>query len=284
MDERVELSCRLKRDDPANREILLAFLATNGFEAFEETVEYVRAYIPVEDFREDRLAELMESLRPLIGSIEHSFTTLAGKNWNEEWEKNFQPVIIDGTCLIRAPFHQVDGDFSHEIILTPKMSFGTGHHPTTSLMISQLLKLDCRNKRVLDMGCGTAILSILAEKKGAREVVAIDNNDWAVANARENIVNNSCRQVRILNGDSGMLQKLGSFDILLANINLNVIRDDLGIYAGAMAGNGLLVTSGYFADQARVVACEARAHGLGLLNENLKEGWISQVFTRTGRQ
>src|SRR5690606_20374736 len=179
-------------------------------------------------------------------SLSFSFDKIEKQNWNEEWEKNYEPIIVDDKCLIRASFHNLDKKYPYEIIITPKMSFGTGHHQTTYLMIKSQLDIDHEGKRVLDAGCGTAILSIMASKRGAKEVEAFDIDEWSITNGNENCEVNSCTNIRLQQGTITEVEIHGEFDVVLANINKNVLLDEIKIYQQYLNKDGLLLLSGFF--------------------------------------
>lgn len=281
--EHIELICRPGQNRPEIREILTAYLAGAGFQGFEELETEIRCYMPADAFQPEKISQIMDHLASLIGPVQWEISTLAEKNWNEEWEKNFPPVVIGETCLIRAPFHKTQEKYPVEIVLTPKMSFGTGHHPSTALMVSGMLKMDLSGKKVLDMGCGTGILSILAEKRGAEEVLAVDNNEWAVENALENLNINRCTRTELVTGDASLLEGRGVFDLVLANINLNVIREDIPRYFRATRPDGQLLTSGFFTRNREEVTQAALQAGYLEAGGNEKDGWMALLFTRPVR-
>lgn len=276
----IELICRPGQDRPEIREILTAYLAAAGFQGFEERETEIRCYMPENAFQPDKISQLLDHLVSLVGPVQWKISTLEEKNWNEEWEKNFPPVVIEETCLIRAPFHQIQKKYPVEVVLTPKMSFGTGHHPTTALMIAGMLKINLSGKKVLDMGCGTGILSILAEKLGAEEVLAVDNNEWAVENALENLSINRCTHTELATGDASLLEGRGPFDLVLANINLNVITEDILRYFMATRPGGQLLASGFLAGNRKEVTRAARHAGYRESGGNEKAGWLALLFTR----
>ncbi|HEV2483139.1 MAG TPA: 50S ribosomal protein L11 methyltransferase [Puia sp.] len=178
------------------QEVLIALLGEMGYEGFEQEEAQLHAFIPEAAFDEAAVRELLEA-----HGLRYTLQRIEERNWNEEWEKNFQPVVVDGFCAIRAHFHPRVPEVEHELIITPKMSFGTGHHATTYMMLQAMRSLDLRGKRVLDFGTGTGVLAILAERLGADVVVAIDNDDWSIENARENVVENGCTRIQVLKKD-----------------------------------------------------------------------------------
>jgi ribosomal protein L11 methyltransferase len=247
-------------------EILIALLSNNGYEGFEEEENFLKAFIPETDYNEEVLTAILQP-------FQLSFTKelLAEKNWNEEWERNFEPVLIDDFCAVRASFHPPVQNVQYEIIITPKMSFGTGHHATTYLMMKSMQVIDFKGKTVLDFGTGTGILAILAEKLGAAEVYAIDNDEWSINNGKENIENNHCHHIRIEQKDH--LMDVETFDIILANINRNVLLDNMQSIADATAANGIVLLSGFYEEDIPVLMEASRKHNLLLQHTRERNKW-----------
>jgi ribosomal protein L11 methyltransferase len=260
--------------DPEQQEILIARLAEAGFDSFSQEEEQLLAYIPADLADEDAIAALLDS-----PSFFFTVEAIGDRNWNEEWEKNYPPVTVRGECYIRAPFHPHDPDVKYEILIEPKMSFGTAHHETTSLMIEWLLDAELNGKKVLDMGCGTAVLAILAEMRGAAKLLAVDNDEWAYRNSLENIARNNCRVTDVILGDVSSVTEKG-FDTLLANINRNILLQDLPAYAELMASPAELYMSGFY--EADLPAIRERAESLGLqfAGSLEKNHWMAVKFTR----
>lgn len=253
--------------NPSIQEILVAELEQLNYDSFWEQDEALEAYI-----RQDEYSE--EALRAVTNRYGVAFRveTVEEKNWNVEWEKNFEPIVVADQCLVRADFHSVKKDYPHEIIINPKMAFGTGHHATTYLMLQQQLQLDHQDKTVLDAGCGTGILAILAEQKGASHVLAYDNNEWAVNNIRENISINHCQQIGVLQGTIADVKPF-EYDIILANINRNVLLEEIPAYVKYLAAGGSLLLSGFYTfDTARIKAVADRCP-LKLLNTLERNDW-----------
>ena len=224
-------------------EILIAELGFSGFESFVETPDGVIAYIQ----EVDHFATILDSIQILNSEefvISYEFETIVQTNWNAEWEKNFNPIVVEDRCAIRAPFHEVF-NVEYDIIIEPKMSFGTGHHETTHMMIQHILAFDFTNKSVLDMGCGTGVLAILAEKKGATSLEAIDIDNWCYLNSLENISRNDCHHITVLEGDASLLEGK-RFDVIIANINRNILLNDLSTYVTCLNENGSLFLSGFY--------------------------------------
>lgn len=223
-------------------EILMAVLAEKEFESFETNEKGFTAYITAENHSTLTLSDLH------FEEFEFSFKKekIEKKNWNEEWEKNFEPVEVSDLLRIRAPFHDADASFRQEIVIMPKMSFGTGHHQTTRLICAEMFQMNLKNKRVLDMGCGTGILAILAVKLGAKDVIGIDIDEWSVENALENCSVNDCSEIKIFKGGAEELETEKPFEIILANINKNILSKQLEIYSRKIVKGGHLLLSGFF--------------------------------------
>ena len=268
--------CFTMDDTGLFRDLLVDTLGNEGpYESFVETKEGLKAYVPVDLFDETWLRQQMQELRdqfPIFNS-QFSIQEMPDKNWNEEWEKGHQAVLVEyegGSVWVRAPFHPHREDVNYELIIEPKMSFGTAHHPTTYMMLSYVAELDMQGKRVLDMGCGTAVLGILAKMRGAEYVEGVDIDEWAFNNARENAASNGVEIVLKL-GDASSLQ--GHFDVVIANINRNILLNDMGRYAAVLNAGGTLLLSGFYeADEAALVT---RAGELGMTLEGRKnrDGW-----------
>ena len=226
------------------KEILIAELGALGFESMLEKETGIEAYILNDEYNPGDIEELIN--RYDTQQITYTVEKVATRNWNEEWEKNYEPIIVEDKCIVRATFHDPVDNFPIQIIINPRMSFGTGHHATTYLMLQQQMELDQKGKRVLDAGCGTAILAVMAEKLGASEVIAYDNNTWTIENAPENLSLNNTKNVQILEGTIGTLNLQGKFDIILANINKNVLLDEMKDYVSYLNDPGVLILSGFY--------------------------------------
>ncbi len=260
------------------RDILLALLDNLGYDSFEETPKGLKAYILEGDFDSGALQEL-----PIFNSDDFSINWTSEKletiNWNEEWERNYEPVSLENRLLIRAPFHQIEGDFEHEIVIEPKMSFGTGHHFTTRLMSKAMFNLDFEGKKVLDMGTGTGILAILAQQLGAETIDAIDNFEWAVENTAENAERNGADRVKAELGDAALLSGR-SYEVILANINRNVLLEDMKSYVATLASGGLILFSGFFAHDFDLIDEEARKQGLKFQSKIEEERWQCVLYSK----
>lgn len=255
------------------RDIMLALLDNLGYDSFEETPKGLKAYILEKDFNESELKELF-----IFQSDEYevTYTTdkLENKNWNEEWETNYQPIFIDDQIHIRAPFHEAKPEYPIELLITPKMSFGTGHHQTTRLVSRLMLQMDLKDKKVLDMGTGTGVLAILAEKRGAKEIEAIDNFEWAAENTAENAEANNCKNITALHGDATLLPGK-SFEIVLANINRNVLMEDMKSYVDTLPSGGHLLISGFFEHDFEMLNGKATECGTTLVNKIKEDRWMA---------
>lgn len=256
-------------------DILIAELGEVGFESFVETEEGLSAYIQKEDWNENILEDI-QILNSKEIEIHYTFEEIEQTNWNIEWEKNFNPIIVDDVCTVRAPFHEKPNTI-YDIVIEPKMSFGTGHHETTYMMIQHILKNDFTNKSVLDMGCGTGILAILAEMKGAKPIDAIDYDNWCYLNSLENVDRNDCKHITVLEGDARLL-KNRSYDIIIANINRNILLNDINVYVGCLNKNGLLFLSGFYRDDISSIEEECNKYNLKLVEFIEENNWISLKF------
>jgi len=248
------------------KDILIAKLSLVGFEGFEETADCLKAYIPSKNFKEDVLGEIAG------GNTVFNKSVIEETNWNKLWESNFDPVIVDSFVAIRAGFHQPINGVKHEIVITPKMSFGTGHHATTFMMIRQMGQIDFMNKTVLDFGTGTGVLAILAEKLGAKKVIAIDNDEWSIENAEENISNNHCSVIDLKRADTGFVN--GSFDVILANINKNVILENFSLLIKQLERPGVILLSGLLAGDEDVVFRKSSEYSLHIIQTTVRDNWL----------
>jgi len=256
-------------------DILVAELGSVGFESFTENEDGVIAFIQEADWNESLLNDIQ-----ILESDEVSFSyeveEIEQVNWNEEWEKNFEPIIVENEVSIRAPFHS-NPNLKYDIIIEPKMSFGTGHHETTYLMIKHLMALDLRGKKVLDMGCGTGILAIFAELKGAEQIDAIDIDAWCYENSVENIERNHCQNIKVYEGDASML-KGKAYDVIIANINRNILLNDIGVYAESLNANGELYLSGFYTQDIPQINEAAEKNGLVLSVKFERNNWVGLKF------
>tara|TARA_R100001369_G_scaffold10411_2_gene23388 strand:+ start:1907 stop:2743 length:837 start_codon:yes stop_codon:yes gene_type:complete len=256
-------------------EILIAELGYAGFESFVETEEGVTAYIQKEEWREGILQDI-QILKSEEFEITFTFEDIEQTNWNEEWEKNFNPIVVDELVTVRAPFHEKPNT-KYDLIIEPKMSFGTGHHETTHMMIQHILKNDFKGKSVLDMGCGTGVLAILAEKVGATNLDAIDINNWCYLNSIENIERNDCHNISVYEGDVSLLDGK-NYDSIIANINRNILLADIPKYSNCLNKNGTLFLSGFYKEDIPLIEAECNKNMLKLKETEQKGQWISLKF------
>lgn len=258
-------------------EILIAELGYLGFESFVENKDGITAYIPVEEYEEDLLAGV-HILQSEEFDIKYEVQEIERLNWNEEWEKNFQPIQVDDHCSVRAPFHpKTDADY--DIVIEPKMSFGTGHHATTHMMIQHILKNDWEAKSVLDMGCGTGVLAILTALKGARSIDAIDIDNWCYQNTLENIAKNDCEHINVEEGGAELLEGR-EYDMILANINRNILLRDLPIYEKSLKPQGCLFLSGFYEGDLPAITKACKEVGLDFVESIKRNDWIAAKFSR----
>ena len=260
-----------------DKEILYAKMAQIGFEGFVEGDDDIQAYIDEESYVAEQLNQLIDELTEAKIKVQYRFHRTEDQNWNEEWEKKFNPVVIDEKVLIRAPFHDSSGDLECTLVIEPKMSFGTGHHHTTKLMIREMGNHLLKGKRILDMGCGTGVLGIYACKQGAAMVLGVDNDQWAYENALENIRRNEITTMDVRLGDVGVLYK-EKFDMILANITRNTLVRDMSVYTEHLYDQGLMVISGILAEDVQYVLNEAYRCGLKHLSTGEESNWISLTF------
>ncbi|GAA4955822.1 50S ribosomal protein L11 methyltransferase [Algibacter agarivorans] len=256
-------------------EILIAELGYAGFESFVETEAGATAYIQKEAWH----AYILEDIQILNSDefeITFEFNEIEQTNWNEEWEKNFNPIIVDDACSVRAPFHEKQNT-TYDIVIEPKMSFGTGHHETTHMMIQHILKNDFNNKSVLDMGCGTGVLAILAELKGAKLLDAVDYDNWCYLNSLENVERNNCGNITVIEGDASVL-KGKKYDVIIANINRNILLQDMKTYASCLNENGMLFLSGFYNDDILLIQTECEKHMLKFEEKLERNNWVSLKF------
>lgn len=256
-------------------EILIAELGYAGFESFVETDKGVTAYIQKEEWY-DAILEDIQILKSDEFQISYSSEDVEQTNWNAEWEKNFNPIVVDDICAVRAPFHEAF-DTQYDIVIEPKMSFGTGHHETTHMMIQHILRNDFEGKAVLDMGCGTGVLAILAEMKGATSVDAIDIDNWCYINSLENVERNHCKQISVYEGDASLLTGK-QYDIVIANINRNILLNDLTTYVGTMNKDGVLLLSGFYHQDIPLIEAACNALTLKLDEKIERNNWVALKF------
>ncbi|MBC5775898.1 50S ribosomal protein L11 methyltransferase [Pontibacter sp. KCTC 32443] len=258
-------------------DILTAELGELGFDAFVENEEGFSAYIDEDKYSQQELEETLNRYADLA-QIEYATQKIERQNWNEEWERNFEPLFIGDQVSVRASFHEKPANAKYDIVINPKMSFGTGHHETTTLMIENQLTLDHQGKRVLDMGCGTGILAIMAGELGASEIVAVEIEDWTVENARENAELNGYSSIDVRLGGAETIEGDKPYDIILANINRNVLLDDMPAYVAVLKPEGYLLLSGFYTDDLPMLQERATRLGLTYLSHRVKNNWVSAIF------
>jgi len=277
--EYTKISCILTPDNELAREMLIAELGNTGFESFVETEEGIEAFIPSRDFTSDLMDS--ENLKENEFFVFHyTMEVIADQNWNEVWEQNyFEPLLIEEQCLVRAPFHESYPDARYEIIINPRMAFGTGNHETTHLMVKAMLEMELTGLEILDMGCGSGILSILASMKGAKAITAIDIDEWSTNNTTENAGLNNNLNIMVQLGDASLLADQ-NFDVILANIQRNIIVEDMPAYCRVLRPGGKLLMSGFYTKDLEMVAEKAESLELKLIESFDRSDWGAALFVR----
>lgn len=262
------------------RDVLMAQLGEIGYESFVETETTLEAFIPAKNYNESELNELLQSFRENFSfRVKKEF--IQSRNWNEVWEKNyFKPLVVGGECLVRAPFHKEFPRCSYEIVIEPNMAFGTGNHETTSMMVEAILKENMTGKKVLDMGCGTGILGILASMKGAAEIAAIDIDEWSVKGTHENAALNNIKNLGVKKGDASLLGD-EKYDFIFANIHKNVLLNDLPAYSKCLNNNGKLFISGFYTEDIPELKAKAESVGLKDAGFTIKNNWVAAFFVKS---
>ena len=258
-------------------EILTAELAEVGFDSFVDTPTGVKAYISKDLWREDILEDIYLLSNPEF-TISYQVTEIEQINWNEEWEKNFSPIVVENLCTVRANFHSIPST-PYDIVITPKMSFGTGHHETTYMMLQQLIPLSLQEAKVLDMGCGTGILAIMAALRGAHDITAIDIDPWCVENATENVQQNNCDFITVKQGEVSAIAG-EKYNLILANINRNILLSDIPAYAQSLLPQGVLLVSGFYLEDLPAIQECSQAAGLHYISHIERNNWVSAKFQR----
>jgi ribosomal protein L11 methyltransferase len=259
--------------DQEQKEILVALLENISYEGFEENDDSIIAYIPGADYHEDELKTILGTL-----GLSHNLQTIQQQNWNAQWESNFEPVIVEGFCTIRAAFHNIEINTPYQIVITPKMSFGTGHHATTRLMMQQMSKIDFKGRKVLDFGTGTGILAILAEMLGAGHIMAIDNDEWSYENTKENKLTNNCRKIAVFQGSLEISDN--DYDIILANINRHILLNYMNDMYMKIKNDGLILMSGLLKEDREIIMESATTAGFKLLEASEENNWIALLFRK----
>jgi ribosomal protein L11 methyltransferase len=265
---------------PEWTDVLIAILGDQGFDSFMESEEGFSAYIEKDRFEEKSVVSLLATFAEST-ALHYTIQQVARENWNEEWEKHYDPIRVEDKILVRANFHAPDAAVPYEIVITPKMSFGTGHHATTWQMLKWQLDIDHLGKRVLDAGSGTGILAIMAAKRGAKEVVAYDIDDWCLENGQENVAMNGVEaQISVKQGTIFTAGIEGNFDIILANINKNVLLEEMSAYNQHLAPGGVLLLSGFYVEDIPDLLAEASPIGLSLSHQSERDRWASLVLKK----
>lgn len=271
-----EIKIDIEPASAENKEIITALLSETQCDSFMDTKTGVLAYIPTSVFNIEDIEQAVEPIKALFDKVEIVADQMPDVDWNAKWEADFTPICIANRCRIRAPFHQPDANFDIDIVIDPKMSFGTGHHATTCLMITQMLSMNLNGKKVLDMGCGTGVLAIAAEKLGAAQVTAIDIDEWSYKNAIENVATNGASKIDVKLGGSEAIS--GSFDVVLANINRNILLEQLPVYASKLNAGALVCLSGFYQSDVEILNQRAEQFGLKLKKVINQDEWVSALF------
>ena len=273
----LEFQFKIEPLQPAS-EILIAELGYAGFESFVENEEGITAYIPVNEFKEASLEDV-HILNSDEFEISYTTTEIEQVNWNSEWEKNFSPIIVDDRCSVRAPFHEKP-EIEYDIVIEPKMSFGTGHHATTHMMLQHILKDEWKDLSVLDMGCGTGVLAILAGMKGAQPIDAIDIDNWCYLNTQENVERNNAENISVYEGTADLLEGK-SYDRIIANINRNILLEDIKVYSKCLKAGGKLYLSGFYIEDIPIIEKECNANDLSKESTLDRENWAAVSFIKS---
>lgn len=274
----IEIKVLLPAVDPW-KEVFVSLLSDAGCDSFMDGAEdnMLLAYVKESDYDEASVAQLLND-NPFGVAVSYSVSTIETQNWNALWESNYSPVLIAGRCYIRAPFHPHRDDVEHEIVIEPKMSFGTAHHETTSLMIEYVLEEPLEDKELLDMGAGTGVLAILSRMRGACPVTAIDNDEWAYENNKENNARNGVSDIKVILGDASALQNM-HYDVIIANINRNILVRDMQYYVSVLNPGGVIFFSGFYqGEDLEVIKAEAARCGLKFVSNKEKNNWVAAKF------
>lgn len=274
MNDYIELRIDATPCDEVVTDVLASMLADVGYESFVPDEHGLTAYVKSEDFSDENLNSVIESFPIPFYEFKFATTKVEGCDWNEEWEKNyFQPIVIDDKCVIHSSFHRDFPKCDYDIVIDPKMAFGTGHHSTTSLIIRSLLAMPLEGQSVIDMGTGTGILAILAAMRGASPITAIEIDGFAYENAVDNVRINAHPEINVIHGDASALKDVAPADIFIANINRNIITNDLGAYAAAMKPNATLLLSGFYEEDVEILLNEAEKYNLKFVRTASDNRW-----------
>ena len=260
-------------------DIIAALAAELGFESFVESEQGTIGYVPINQYDEQALNEALADFPMPDTKVTFTTCEMEDKNWNEEWEKHFfEPIVVDSRCVIHSTFHKDYPKADFDIIINPQMAFGTGHHQTTRLIISYLLDIELNGKTVLDMGCGTSILAILASMRGAKALTAIDIDEWCVNNSIDNLALNNINNIKVFQGDASSLASEGPFDVIIANINRNILLADMQYYEARMNQGGEIYFSGFYESDLPMIQAEAERLGLRYISHRVEKDWTAAQF------
>ncbi len=277
----LEFSFKFEPNNEIVSDVLMAVLADVGFESFVNESDILLGYIQQNCYSEEDLKQALLQFPIEVEHIEYQYEEAEDKNWNEEWEKNFfQPIIIDNLCAIHSTFHKDIPPVTYDIVINPQMAFGTGHHETTSLIINELLHTNLKDKALLDMGCGTSILAILAHKRGAKPITAIDIDTWCVDNSIDNCKLNNTEDILVELGDANSLKDKGPFDFIIANINRNILLQDMDKYAEVLKTGGQLLMSGFYTEDITLLEEKGKSLGLHFSKTNNKNNWACLLLEK----
>lgn len=280
MNDYIETRFQVDPCDEIATDVLAAILCENGYESFVPDETGLTAYVKKELFDSDVLTDVISTF-PMDNKITLSYEIIEGQDWNSEWEKNyFQPIVVGDKCVIHSSFHNDVPSAEYDIVIDPKMAFGTGHHATTSLIIRQLLEMDLKDKDVMDMGTGTGILAILCAMRGAKNVSAIEIDEFAYVNAVENVRLNGVPQINVHHGDAALLKEENIVDVFIANINRNIITNDIDAYANDLKPKGLMLLSGFYEEDIPVIMEKAKILGLEYRSHSVQDRWSCLILEK----
>lgn len=279
----IEVSFTVTPQSETACDIIAALVAELGFESFVPSDNGTVGYVPIHLYDEQSVLEVLADFPMPDTTVTFTSREMEDKNWNEEWEKNFfEPIVVDNRCVIHSTFHKDYPEALYDIIINPQMAFGTGHHQTTRLIISYLLDIDLTGKTVLDMGCGTSILAILASMRGAKALTAIDIDEWCVNNSVDNFALNNIDNIKVFQGDASSLAAEGPFDIIIANINRNILLADMQYYVARMNEGAEIYFSGFYESDLPMIQAEAERLGLTFLSHRVEKEWTAAQFVLRG--
>ena len=263
---------QFKTANTDSNEILIALLSEAGFDSFYEDDDVLKAYIDETLDSATVVSDIIDTY-PALANLPFEKSKLEDKNWNAEWESNFEPIFISDKAVIRASFHNIKRHFDYDIVIDPKMAFGTGHHATTRLMVGAMLDMDFKGKTVLDFGCGTGVLAILAKMMGAGKTIAIDNDEWAFNNTIENCETNGTPDIETIQGDQNNIPDM-QFDIILANVNRNILNQSMQILSNHIKAEGTVLLSGLLSSHEDIIMSAANRAGLSFVDKKSENDWI----------